>query len=57
MQFHSAKEGINVEQAFHTIAKNALAQETEVDVYNEFPDHITISNDARNARGGDNCAC
>lgn len=26
----SAKEGINVEQAFQTIAKNALAQESEV---------------------------
>lgn len=26
----SAKEGINVEKAFQTIAKNALAQESEV---------------------------
>lgn len=26
----SAKEGINVERAFQTIAKNALAQESEV---------------------------
>jgi len=26
----SAKEGINVEQAFQTIARNALAQETQV---------------------------
>ena len=26
----SAKEAINVEQAFQTIAKNALAQESEV---------------------------
>ncbi|CAG7836252.1 unnamed protein product, partial [Allacma fusca] len=52
----SAKEGINVEQAFQTIAKNALAQETEVDIYNEFPDHITINNDQRNVRS-DNCSC
>ena len=26
----SAKEGVNVEQAFQTIARNALAQETQV---------------------------
>lgn len=34
----SAKEAINVEQAFQTIAKNALAQESEVsvlDIHNE----------------------
>ena len=30
----SAKEAINVEQAFQTVAKNALAQETEVELYN-----------------------
>lgn len=52
----SAKEGINVEQAFQTIAKNALAQETEVDIYNEFPDHITINPDTRPVRN-DNCSC
>jgi len=42
----SAKEGLNVENAFLTIAKNALAQETDAagsDLYSEFPDHITIN--------------
>uniref|UniRef100_A0A8D1YBP0 Ras-related protein Rab-7a n=2 Tax=Boreoeutheria TaxID=1437010 RepID=A0A8D1YBP0_PIG len=34
----SAKEAINVEQAFQTIARNALKQETEVELYNEFPE-------------------
>ena len=29
----SAKEAINVEQAFQTIAKNALQQETDVELY------------------------
>lgn len=29
----SAKEAINVEQAFQTIAENALAQETDVELY------------------------
>ncbi|KAG2192382.1 hypothetical protein INT46_008207 [Mucor plumbeus] len=36
----SAKEAINVEQAFQTIAKNALSQETDVDI--DFPDTIQI---------------
>jgi len=52
----SAKDGINVEQAFQTIAKNALAQETDVDIYPEFPDHITINSEQRNVRS-DNCSC
>ncbi|EIE78105.1 vacuolar biogenesis protein [Rhizopus delemar RA 99-880] len=38
----SAKEAINVEQAFQTIAKNALSQETDVDI--DFPDTIQIPN-------------
>ena len=33
----SAKEAVNVELAFQTIAKNALAQEAEDEIYNEFP--------------------
>lgn len=33
----SAKEAINVEQAFQTIAKNALAQEAETELYVPFP--------------------
>ncbi|KAI8511611.1 Ras- protein Rab-7A [Branchiostoma belcheri] len=51
----SAKEAINVEQAFQTIAKNALAQETEVELYNEFPDQIKLTNDAKQKNEG--CAC
>merc|ERR550534_2545000 len=35
----SAKEAINVEQAFQTIAKNALAQETE-DAFPDIPDIV-----------------
>ncbi|KAK6617358.1 Ras- protein Rab-7 [Polyplax serrata] len=52
----SAKEGINIEQAFQTIAKNALAQESEVELYNEFPDQIKLSGDSRDSRGG-SCSC
>lgn len=54
----SAKEGINVDLAFQTIAKNALAQESEVELYNEFPDQIKLNADRNNRpRTGDNCSC
>jgi Ras-related protein Rab-7A len=49
---------VNVEQAFQTVAKNALAQETEVELYNEFPDQIKLTNDQRNNMNrGDSCNC
>ncbi|XP_015522532.1 ras-related protein Rab-7a [Neodiprion pinetum] len=53
----SAKEAINVEQAFQTIAKNALAQENEVELYNEFPPQIRLTDDTKNNGKGDSCAC
>ena len=37
----SAKEAINVEQAFQVIARNALKQETEEDIY--LPDTIDVT--------------
>nr|BAN20884.1 ras-related protein Rab-7 [Riptortus pedestris] len=52
----SAKEAINVEQAFLTIAKNALAQESEANLYNEFPDQIKLSSDNKQP-APDQCAC
>ncbi|KAI9025217.1 small GTPase superfamily [Phycomyces nitens] len=51
----SAKEAINVEQAFQTIAKNALQQETEVELYNDFSDPIRIDQDSDKDYSG--CAC
>jgi Ras-related protein Rab-7A len=51
----SAKEAINVEQAFQTIAKNALMQETEVELYNEFPDQIQLNDQNKQQSGG--CSC
>ena len=36
----SAKEAINVEQAFQTIAKNALAQESEDSFADQFPGNL-----------------
>ena len=54
----SAKEATNVDQAFQTVAKNGLAQETEVELYNsEFPDKINLSSDQGPTRSDDNCSC
>ncbi|KAI8091325.1 vacuolar biogenesis protein [Gilbertella persicaria] len=49
----SAKEAINVDQAFQTIAKNALSQETDVDI--DFPDTIQIPSGRQEQEPG--CAC
>lgn len=67
----SAKEAINVEQAFQAIAKNALQQESEIELlvkfdiypfsltsrprYNDFPEPIRLDS-TTNANQG-NCAC
>uniref|UniRef100_A0A8C9SXA8 RAB7b, member RAS oncogene family n=1 Tax=Scleropages formosus TaxID=113540 RepID=A0A8C9SXA8_SCLFO len=51
----SAKEAINVDQAFQTIARNALKQESEVDTY-DFPDQIKLRDD-KPASTSDGCSC
>ncbi|KAI8997157.1 small GTPase superfamily [Pilobolus umbonatus] len=51
----SAKEAINVEQAFQTIARNALQQETDVELYNDMGDNIRIDNDS--SRDYNTCSC
>jgi len=51
----SAKDNINVEQAFQTIARNALAQESETDLYAEFPSEIKLTPD--NKSKSDGCSC
>lgn len=51
----SAKEAINVEQAFQTIAKNALQQETDVELYSDISDPIRIDSD--NTKDFSGCAC
>lgn len=54
----SAKEGINVDLAFQTIAKNALAQESEVELYHEFPDPISLTaNNSRPRNNNPDCSC
>ncbi|GAC97714.1 hypothetical protein PHSY_005301 [Pseudozyma hubeiensis SY62] len=49
----SAKEAINVEQAFQTIARAALQQEAEAELYADYPDPIRIDQD--NQQSGCNC--
>uniref|UniRef100_A0A8C7DFC8 RAB7A, member RAS oncogene family n=1 Tax=Oncorhynchus kisutch TaxID=8019 RepID=A0A8C7DFC8_ONCKI len=53
----SAKEAINVEQAFQTIARNALKQETEVELYNEFPEPIKLDRNDRAKTSAEACTC
>ncbi|CAD6943865.1 unnamed protein product [Tilletia laevis] len=49
----SAKEAINVEQAFQTIARNALQQEADAELYADYPDPIRIDSD--NTQSSCNC--
>jgi len=49
----SAKEAINVEQAFQVIAKNALKQENDEDFY--IPDTVDVNENQDSGKGG--CAC
>lgn len=57
----SAKENINVELAFQTIAKNALAQEAEMEPFNDFPDQIQLNSNVgpsgSGSSGAGNCSC
>jgi len=50
----SAKEAINVEQAFQSACKNALQQENEADLMNDFSDSIHIHAPNESSSG---CAC
>jgi len=55
----SAKEAINVEQAFQTIARNALKRENQdnADLYNEFPDQIRLNNQGASGNQQGGCSC
>eukprot|EP00730_Choanoeca_flexa_P002673 TRINITY_DN11126_c0_g2_i2.p1 TRINITY_DN11126_c0_g2~~TRINITY_DN11126_c0_g2_i2.p1 ORF type:complete len:206 (+),score=40.30 TRINITY_DN11126_c0_g2_i2:1100-1717(+) len=51
----SAKDAINVEQAFQTIAKNALQQEKDVEYFHDFKDQIVLGDDKPQQQDG--CGC
>ncbi|BGP18519.1 hypothetical protein JCM10213_002966 [Rhodosporidiobolus nylandii] len=51
----SAKEATNVEQAFQSACRNALSQEADADVLNDYPDPIRIN--AQDTDSSYGCAC
>lgn len=51
----SAKEAINVDQAFTSACKNALEGESELDIYSDYPDPIKIN--SADADQGYGCSC
>jgi len=55
----SAKEPINVEQAFQTIARNALQRENQdnADLYNDFPNPIHLNNQGASGNQQGGCSC
>jgi Ras-related protein Rab-7A len=53
----SAKEAINVEQAFQSVARQALLMETETELYNDFPDQIQLSSTTQPSSNSSNCQC
>ncbi|KAG5672901.1 hypothetical protein PVAND_002989 [Polypedilum vanderplanki] len=55
----SAKEGINVDIAFQTIAKNALAQESDEGIDSAFSPSLTLgsSSDSNNRPNSSDCSC
>ncbi|KAJ2772271.1 Ras- protein Rab-7A, partial [Coemansia nantahalensis] len=50
----SAKKNTNVDAAFRTVVINAMDQETEADIANDFPDPIRLSTDDHDSQ---DCAC
>lgn len=53
----SAKDGHNVDAAFQAVAKLALAQESETELYHEFPDPISLTNNANSRPRNSDCNC
>jgi Ras-related protein Rab-7A len=51
----SAKDAVNVEQAFETIATNALQQEKDADYFHDFKDQIVL--DPKDQPKQDSCSC
>ena len=52
----SAKEGINVEKAFETVARNALARERDIDSTPDFAQPIRIPESGQPEKNN-KCAC
>lgn len=53
----SAKDAINVEQAFQEAARKALAQDSMTEQYNEFPDQIRLTPTQPTKPASEGCGC
>jgi Ras-related protein Rab-7A len=53
----SAKEGTNVEKAFETVARNALAREKEIDSVPDFPDPLVKLQGGNQSPPSNKCSC
>ena len=51
----SAKNNINVEQAFQTIARQAQQQKSDVKLYSDFPNRIDLKNEGAKEKSGGCC--
>ena len=53
----SARDALNVEQAFYEVAHRALALEQQADQYSDFPDQIRLGADHMSRRDRESCNC
>ena len=53
----SARDAVNVEQAFYEVARRALALEQQADQYNDFPDQIRLGAEHTSRGPREQCNC
>jgi len=53
----SARDAVNVEQAFYEVARQALNLEQHADQYADFPDQIRLGSDHLLQHGREQCSC
>ena len=53
----SARDAVNVEQAFYEVARCALALEQQAEQYSDFPDQIRLGAGHQSHRDREQCAC
>jgi len=53
----SARDALNVEQAFYEVARRALALEQQTEQYSDFPDQIRLGSSHQAHRDREQCSC
>jgi len=53
----SARDALNVEQAFYEVARRALALEQQTEQYSDFPDQIRLGASHQAHRDREQCSC